>query len=98
MLGHSFSRGPRLHSPRSLHGLYWLTVTSVRSMQYAESVTWCAGCSSFAASFSSVPMKNLPPGTSAMPPGHVGAGGGAEADAGTGGVALALASGGTASL
>src|SRR3954464_11405130 len=79
MPGHSFSRGLRLHSPLSEHCLYCATVTSVTSMQYGDSVTWCAGRSSFASSLSSEPMKNFPPGIWAMPAGHVGGGGGAGA-------------------
>src|SRR4051794_33666693 len=85
MPGQSFSRGARLHSPLSLHCLYARTVTSVMSMQYGESVTWCAG-RSFSSSFlSSEPMKNLPPVIVTVPGGHVGGAattGTADADAG----------------
>src|SRR5450432_1193706 len=79
IFGHSTSVGARRHFPWSEQALYFLALTSYRSMHSESTDTLCSGFSLSAASFSSEPMKNWPAGICTISSGHVTAAGAAEA-------------------
>src|SRR5450432_3272518 len=79
MFGHSTSVGARRHLPTSEQALYFLTVTSYKSMHTEPTVTLCGGFSLSAASLSSEPMKNWPAGICTISSGQVSGAGAAEA-------------------